>query len=97
MTGTGTGLASVEEKILVSDAYRFSYMGCFACSATPYAECVSVELRIWAAAAVWHTHLHAPAQEQHWGDDGAPITRPVQLSPICSNGAPASRLNMQAE
>ncbi|KAE9381413.1 hypothetical protein N431DRAFT_440274 [Stipitochalara longipes BDJ] len=62
-----------------------------------HAERVSVGLRIWAAAGVLHPHRHAIAQEQHGEGDGAPITRPDHLSPTCSNGAPASRLNMQAE
>jgi hypothetical protein len=65
-----------------------------------HADGVCVGLRIWAAAGALHPHLHAIAQEQHWGGgggDGAPITRSQQLSPRCSNGAPASRLNMQTE
>lgn len=49
----------------------------------------------------WRMALTSPcyaiAREQHCSGGGAPITRSEQLSPLCSKGAPASRLNMQAE
>lgn len=41
--------------------------GMFCVLGESHADGVSVGLRIWAAAGALHPHLHAIAQEQHWG------------------------------